>query len=397
MTARNLSGKPNQTNVKPNDITKDWCVKDLQEPAEWDSMSTPLVGLALMPSQSFLVAALPLFQNEEVDILEWSPDIVLDKSAVPDWLDGLLVEFGNQNRLLGHGVYYSLFDANWGSRQEQWLSQLKEDLKRHNYCQLTEHFGLMSSTNAHAGFPMPINLNEETLALGINRLQQLKATSQKPIGLENLAFAFTAADVKEQGVFLEKLLAPVDGFLILDLHNLYCQSHNFKISIPDLLAQYPLQLVREIHVSGGSWSEFNNEPIRRDTHDDRIPEEVFEAVEYALPLCPHLEFVIFEQLSIALGQAEQQEGFRDDFLRLRNIVVNRKSTHHPKKWSSDYILENSPLTNEQLLKDQRQMQSVFMNPVDLETAKTGLNGISWAEGWSDAMIHTALLLGKKWN
>jgi hypothetical protein len=49
--------------------------------------------------------------------------------------------------------------------------------------------------------------------------------------LENLALSFSVDDVKHQGEFLEKLVEPVNGFLILDLHNLYCQSHNFDIPL----------------------------------------------------------------------------------------------------------------------------------------------------------------------
>lgn len=54
------------------------------------------------------------------------------------------------------------------------------------------------------------------------------------IGLENLALAFTASDVRDQGQFLDDLLAPFDGFLVLDLHNLYCQLVNFDQDLQPL-------------------------------------------------------------------------------------------------------------------------------------------------------------------
>ena len=94
------------------------------------------------------------------------------------------------------------------------------------------------------------------------------------------------------------------GFLILDLHNLYCQIHNFGIRWQDLLANYPLEKVRELHVSGGSWGEAPSAPgvsIRRDTHDDAVPEEVHALLEAILPLCPNAEAVIFERALERLG------------------------------------------------------------------------------------------------
>ena len=44
----------------------------------------------------------------------------------------------------------------------------------------------------------------------------------------------------DQGRFLEEMLEPVDGFLVLDMHNLYCQIHNFGVSADDLFDAYPL-------------------------------------------------------------------------------------------------------------------------------------------------------------
>jgi hypothetical protein len=144
------------------------------------------------------------------------------------------------------------------------------------------------------------------------------------VGLENLAFAFGMDDVENQGQFLEELLAPVDGFLVLDLHNLYCQSVNFAIPALELLKSYPLERVKQLHVSGGSWSQskygFDRTPIRRDTHDDGVPEDVLALVEPVARLCPNASTVVFERLGTALETDEAQKTFVSDFKRLRLLV-----------------------------------------------------------------------------
>jgi uncharacterized protein (UPF0276 family) len=162
---------------------------------------------------------------------------------------------------------------------------------------------------------------------------RLAELAQVPIGLENLAFAFSMRDVEDQGRFLDALLEPVDGFLLLDLHNLYCQVVNFDITFEALLALYPLQRVREVHVSGGSWSEpdalaraglslagaSGSDPIRRDTHDGPLPEALFTWLPTVLDRCPNVEAVILERMGGTLA-ASDDEPFRRDYMRLKEVV-----------------------------------------------------------------------------
>ena len=151
-------------------------------------------------------------------------------------------------------------------------------------------------------------------------MQQLAKVAKVPIGLENLAFAFGLPDVMSQGIFLDRLLAAVDGFLLLDLHNLYCQIHNFNLSALEILARYPLDRVKEIHISGGSWSQHGSRKIRRDTHDNAVPAAVFELLATVVNLCPQLEFVIFERIGNTLKTASSQAQFRRDYHRIVKII-----------------------------------------------------------------------------
>ena len=84
--------------------------------------------------------------------------------------------------------------------------------------------------------------------MGCDRLKQLADVAQVPVGLENLALALSQKDVLEQGQFLDALLEPVEGFIVLDVHNLYCQMHNFQLTAQEILQTYPLNRVKEIHI-----------------------------------------------------------------------------------------------------------------------------------------------------
>ncbi|MBX3138754.1 DUF692 family protein, partial [Candidatus Obscuribacterales bacterium] len=122
---------------------------------------------------------------------------------------------------------------------------------------------------------------------------------------------------------IDQLISSVDGFLLLDAHNIYCQVENFGVSERELLVSYPLSKVREIHLSGGSWSFSETGArlaVRRDTHDDVVPQEVFNIATLALKLCPNIQYVILERLAYTMMEPEQQQGFREDFETIEEIL-----------------------------------------------------------------------------
>jgi uncharacterized protein len=285
------------------------------------SKHAPWVGLSLMTEPTFLQAAQPLFAAGEVEVLEWSFDMAWGLELLPPWVQELIEFYSERDRLLGHGVSYSLLSGQWSERQAEWLECLQEECQLYRYHHVSEHFGWMAAGNFVQSAPFPLPLTADTLRLGRDRLQRIADVIQVPIGLENLAFAFGLPDVLQQGEFLDQLLEPVQGFLVMDLHNLFCQIHNFQRSPADLLSRYPLHRVREIHVSGGSWSSAQNGGrIRRDTHDQAIPAAVFELLAIALPQCPNIEAVIFERIGNTLADEREQEQFRKDFYRVKKLV-----------------------------------------------------------------------------
>jgi uncharacterized protein (UPF0276 family) len=280
----------------------------------------PFVGLALMLEPEFARAAFPLFAAGEVEVVEWSFDTLWSGAEAPDWLLDLISEYSNEGRLLGHGVTYSMFTARDGERTTEWCQRLARECQTRRYRHVTEHFGFMVAGDFHRGAPLPVPFTREFLDLGRGRMQALADAAKVPVGLENLAFAFGEADVRRQGEFLDALLAPVDGFLLLDLHNIHCQACNFGISPEVLISAYPLERVQELHLSGGSWGESAGATVRRDTHDGPVPEELFTLLHHALKVCPNVRAVVLEQLGTALVDEESRERYTNDFRRISGLI-----------------------------------------------------------------------------
>ncbi|MCF0054754.1 DUF692 family multinuclear iron-containing protein [Dyadobacter sp. CY356] len=374
-------------------------------------MSTIFSSVACNLDTNILLASLPLFEREQIEAIEWSFDTLFKNDEVPDWFSDLILEFSSQNRLIGHGVYFSLFSGKWMSEQQDWLKKLKILGERFQFDHITEHFGFMTGANFHKGAPISIPLTASTMSLGVDRLHRIQDACNCPVGLENLAFSFSLDEVKRQGNFLDKLVESINGFIILDLHNLYCQIHNFDVDYDYIIDLYPLERVREIHISGGSWDiqlTRTGKKVRRDTHDDAVPEEVFQILSAVIPRCTNLKFVVLEQLGTALDSEVKRTRFRSDFERMDAIVkqsglalsnspVNNFKPHH--KITPHLIpLEDLSLYNQQL-----QLSTILETAVDQQHARhlllnSDLRDSVWeVEKWDPCMLQTAIAIAQKWK
>ena len=312
-----------------------------------------LSSIACNLDADILSAALPLLQEERVEGIEWSFDSLFNYNEIPLWFGELLTAFSHEKRLIGHGVFFSLFSGKWSQDQENWLKHLKQSCTDFHFDHITEHFGFMTGKNFHAGAPLSIPYSKATLNIGRDRLKRIYDACHCPVGLENLAFSYSLEEVKRHGEFLERLIEPVNGFIILDLHNLYCHIQNFSIAFDDIIALYPLDKVREIHISGGSWENADtdvNRKIRRDTHDAAVPEVVYQLLEDIVDKCPNLKFVVLEQLGTGLKTKESRELFYNDFLLMEKIVQQKNKELFQVAVNS--FLPSSILLNEHITEDE---------------------------------------------
>jgi uncharacterized protein len=375
-----------------------------------------LSSIACNLDTNILLSALPLLEAEKVQAIEWSFDTPFQYQTIPNWFEDLLHAFSNEQRLIGHGVFFSLFSGKWLKEQENWLVQLKKLSNQYQFDHITEHFGFMTGADFHKGAPISIPLTQSTLNLGIDRLKRIQNVCKCPVGLENLAFSVALDEVKTHGAFLNQLVESIDGFIILDLHNLYCQMHNFDISYHEIIHLYPLEKVREIHISGGSWEGVQTKPdkkIRRDTHDDCVPDIVFELLKKTIPKCPNLKYIVLEQLGTGLKTEANRSAFQQDFLKLEQIVTdfNRildsiPPQNSPKPLflpSLPHLLPQLPLEDLALHAQQLQLSHILETVKDYPQAKIALQNSDLAntawkiEDWATEMLETALAIAQKWK
>ena len=279
------------------------------------------VGLSLMPTSDWRAANQPLFDEGEVDAVEWSLDFGFDQDR-PTWVDDLLCSFEKTNALVAHGVEGSLMSAAPTSASAQWLRQCAASCKQHRYRHMSEHYGFINAGNIVRGTPFPCPPSRALLEACIDRWKRLSDLTGLPVGVENLAFAFSPEDARQQADFVAELVFRSEGFLLLDVHNLWCQLENHGLPASDLLGRYPLDRVKELHVAGGSYLADGS--FRRDTHDSPMPPEVTDLVRQVVGFCKDLEFVILERTDRSLFGPEEAESHRQEFRALRALVAEEE-------------------------------------------------------------------------
>lgn len=357
-----------------------------------------------------LAACYPLFEEERVEAIEWSFDALHKVKQIPPWFTELLSVYGNEGRLLGHGIYFSLFSGRWLPEQQQWLDELRRLTNIFKFDHVSEHFGFLTGADFHHGAPLSIPYTATTLQIGRDRLARIYDACKCPVGLENLAFSYSVDEVKRHGEFLEKLIEPVNGFIILDLHNLYCQSHNFSIPGNELIAMHPLERVREIHISGGSWELSGidtDRNIRRDTHDEAVPDEVFDLLSYAIDVCPQLKYVVLEQIGTALKTDDSRFQFQENFKRMQAIVQQKNTTRRQAVINSFLPISLPVLEaiaeDQNLYAQQTELSYILESATSFEDVLhriqiSSLSSSDWnIESWDPSMLETAMKIAQKWK
>lgn len=273
------------------------------------------LALSVQPYDDLRRATVPLFASGAVDAVEWSWE-----AGTPEWLSALVGFYAQHDALYTHLVGFPVIGE--GASLDRKLAEVARRAKQTTFRHVTAHFGLVDARGFEDMAPLPPVPTSDLVATGRERLARLREAAGCPVGLENLALAFSTDDVARQGDLLDAIL-PRDAFLLLDLHNLYCQAVTFEKDPASLLESYPLERVREIHVSGGrvTYPSADGRPFRRDTHDGRVPDEVLDLLDTARARCPSLEMVCLERIGGSLASAESARELADDFERVRTRLA----------------------------------------------------------------------------
>jgi hypothetical protein len=284
---------------------------------------TPRLGVDWSRSPDIL-GALDGLDATAPPVLQLTVEHAFSGRGEPRWFAGLDAAAARGD-LVAHGVMGAPFLDVPDAMQRDWLRHTARVLDRWPARWITEHVGCCRAAGWQAA-PLPIPLSRALVEQVGAWLDRVADVLQIPVGLENLALAASADEVQLQPDFLDAVLRPRGGVLLLDLHNLWCQAVNHGLEPVDLLERHPLDLVRQIHVAGGRWSETTAGRFRRDTHDGPVPEPVLRLLDAALARCVHVEVVVVERLG---GTLEDPLGLVEDLSRTLARLQTDPIPWHP--------------------------------------------------------------------
>lgn len=178
-----------------------------------------------------------------------------------------------------HGVGLSI-----GSMQpldREHLARLKILCDRYAPESFSEHLAWSSHDTVFMNDLLPLPYTQATLARVADHIDEVQETLQRQMLLENPAtYLLFAESTLKETEFLADLIRRTGCGLLLDVNNVFVASTNHNMDPRDYLARFPVQWVREIHLSGHSETvDDQGAPLLIDSHDTPVKDPVWALYE----------------------------------------------------------------------------------------------------------------------
>jgi uncharacterized protein (UPF0276 family) len=223
-----------------------------------------------------------------------------------------------------HGVELSIGSAHgWNGAYLKMLDAFQEAWP---FVWHSEHLGFQTFRGAdgstqEVGVPLPLPPTSEAADLVARRSAMILQRYRVPFLLENPAYYLpdppSDPEIGDDIGLMRRILQRSGSLQLLDLHNVYCNAINHHFDPFAAVDRMPLEAVAEIHIAGGSWDG----GFWMDAHDGRVPEPVWDLLEYTLPRCPSVGGIVFEMLD-------------EHILRLGVDGIQQELTRARKTWTS---------------------------------------------------------------
>jgi uncharacterized protein (UPF0276 family) len=205
-------------------------------------------------------------------------------AALPMVVHGVELSIGSAHAW--NGAYLEMLDAFQASWPFLWHS---------------EHLGYQTipgenGATIEVGVPLPVPPTKEAVEIVAERSAAIVKRYGVPFLLENPAYYIadlpSDPEIGDDIGLLGAIMERSGCFQLLDLHNVHCNAINHGLDPVAIIDRVPLNRVVEIHIAGGS----SHDGFWMDAHNGRVPEQVWELLEYTLPRAPNAAGVVFEML-----------------------------------------------------------------------------------------------------
>ena len=178
-----------------------------------------------------------------------------------------------------HGVGLSI-----GSMQPldaDHLARLKVVCDRYEPESFSEHLAWSTHDTTFLNDLLPLPYTETTLTQVCAHIDEVQTLLGRQMLLENPAtyLLFEESTIEETD-FLSEVARRTGCGLLLDVNNVFVAATNHRLDPRDYLKRFPVQWVREIHLSGHSeTTDDAGAPLLIDSHDTPVKDPVWELYE----------------------------------------------------------------------------------------------------------------------
>lgn len=175
-----------------------------------------------------------------------------------------------------HGVGLSIGGA--GPLDQGHLRRLKDVVERYEPVLVSEHLAWSTHEDTYYNDLLPVPYTEEVLERVVSHIGEVQETLGRQILLENPStyVSFEQSTMSELE-FISTVAKRTGCGLLLDINNVFVSATNHAFSPQTYLDQFPLSLVREIHLAGHA-EEIDDHGARLliDAHDRPVADPVWE-------------------------------------------------------------------------------------------------------------------------
>ncbi|SOB94609.1 MNIO family bufferin maturase [Rhodobacter maris] len=186
-----------------------------------------------------------------------------------------------------HGVGLSIGGA--APLERDHLARLKSLCDRYTPESFSEHLAWSSHDAGYFNDLLPLPYTEETLDIVCAHVDQVQDTLGRRMLLENPAtYLLFAESTFPETEFLRTIAARTGCGLLLDVNNLFVSCTNHRRDPWQMLADFPLAAVGEIHLGGHAVEQLPSGPLLIDAHGSPVADPVWalcaEVIRRAGPL-----------------------------------------------------------------------------------------------------------------
>jgi uncharacterized protein len=221
-------------------------------------------------------------------------------------------------RVVQHGV--SLGIAGPDEPDRQYLSRLKELVRRTRTPWVSDHFCWCGAGNAHLHDLLPIPYTPEAVRRTVERARMIQDFLEVPFALENTSSYLTyRCSTLSEWEFISEIVERADIGLLFDVNNVYVSAFNHGFDAHTFVRSVPHSRIWQIHLAGHT----NLGKYIIDTHRGSVSDAVLDLYRETIALTGPVSTLVewddeIPELPVLLAEAERARQAREDGLALRD-------------------------------------------------------------------------------